>query len=179
MDAVMHHINDLDKYLSEIESLNRAEAFLLQKHEHLKKSYIVLGVIFLLFFFVLVDVGAEWITNFVGFLFPAYASIRAIQTRNSKDDTQWLTYWVVFSVLVVIEDFIEAFFDGIFFPWFVTKYIFCIWLMYPGFRGAEWCFNHIILAIPFLRLDERKEGSIASKIEKVVKEHDSDSEHSD
>ena len=33
----------------------------------------------------------------------AYESIRAIESAGTVDDTQWLTYWVVFSFLNVIE----------------------------------------------------------------------------
>jgi len=33
----------------------------------------------------------------------AYESIRAIESTGTADDTQWLTYWVVFSFFNVIE----------------------------------------------------------------------------
>ena len=48
--------------LSHSETLNRLEKFLLEKNPQLKKSHVVLGVVLVLFIFVLLGIGAEWIT---------------------------------------------------------------------------------------------------------------------
>ncbi|KAK3025377.1 hypothetical protein RJ639_044917 [Escallonia herrerae] len=36
-------------------------------------------------------------------VYPLYASIRAIETRSRADDQQWLTYWVLYSLLTLFE----------------------------------------------------------------------------
>ena len=41
--------------------------------------------------------------NFIVFLYPVYASFKAIKSNNKDDDTQWLTYWVIYGLLSVIE----------------------------------------------------------------------------
>ena len=46
---------------------------------------------------------SRFLIDLVGLLYPAYASIRAIETLDTKDDTQWLTYWLIFCVLKVFE----------------------------------------------------------------------------
>ncbi|KAG5522819.1 hypothetical protein RHGRI_034836 [Rhododendron griersonianum] len=32
-----------------------------------------------------------------------YASIRAIETKSSEDDRQWLTYWILYSMITLFE----------------------------------------------------------------------------
>merc|ERR1712216_834304 len=46
-------------------------------------------------------------TFFLGFLYPAYASYKAIESEATDDDTQWLTYWVVYSMLMIFESFAD------------------------------------------------------------------------
>lgn len=49
-----------------------------------------------LFFIVLInDAGLE--------LLGRYASIRAIETKSPVDDQQWLTYWVLYSMITLFE----------------------------------------------------------------------------
>ena len=48
----------------------------------------------------------QLLANTVGFLYPAYCSIKALESSTKIDDTQWLTYWVVFGLFSVIEYFI-------------------------------------------------------------------------
>lgn len=43
--------------------------------------------------------------NTLGFLYPAYVSVHAIESKTKEDDTKWLTYWVVFALFSVFEYF--------------------------------------------------------------------------
>ncbi len=46
---------------------------------------------------------SKLISSFLGFLYPAYMSFKALQTKDEKDDAQWLTYWVAFASILTIE----------------------------------------------------------------------------
>ena len=41
--------------------------------------------------------GDQLVCNSIGFLYPMYVSIKALESRDDSDDTQWLTYWVVYA----------------------------------------------------------------------------------
>ena len=41
----------------------------------------------------------------MGTIYPAYCSFCAIQTKDSSDDKQWLTYWIIASFWSLINTF--------------------------------------------------------------------------
>jgi hypothetical protein len=61
-------------------------------------------------------VSQHWSLQHPGFTYPMYQSFKAVESSNKDDDTQWLTYWVVYSSFTFVE-----FFADIILWWFVTK----------------------------------------------------------
>lgn len=57
--------------------------------------------------------------NIIGVIYPAYVSIKAIESSSKADDTKWLTYWVMYAVFSIIE----------FFSIFLYKFIPCYYLL--------------------------------------------------
>ena len=43
-------------------------------------------------------------TRLFGFVYPCYMSFKAIESDAKGDDTQWLTYWMVFAVFSLMEE---------------------------------------------------------------------------
>merc|ERR1711916_339960 len=71
----------------------------------------------------------------VGFAYPAYASFKAIESPQTEDDCQWLTYWVVYSIFTLLEVVLDAVVSWI--PFFYEiKLLFLLWLQLPQFQGA-------------------------------------------
>ena len=90
--------------------------------------------------------GPAHVTNFLGFAFPAVASFKAIESPDKDDDTQWLTYWVVFSGFSLLETFSDVLAEN--FPmYFAFKFAFLIWLSAPMTRGAEFLYQNLVRPI--------------------------------
>ncbi|OCF31414.1 protein YOP1 [Kwoniella heveanensis CBS 569] len=87
---------------------------------------------------------AQPVSNLIGWALPAYLSVQAIESPQSNDDKQWLTYWVVFGSLNLAESLgVRAILYWV--PmYFVFKTLFTIWLMLPATRGAETLYYHVL-----------------------------------
>jgi len=93
-------------------------------------------------------------SNIVGFLYPAYASFKAIESTETADDTQWLTYWVVYAFFNLVESLID-FSVGTWIPfYFFIKIFIVLWLQLPQFMGALYIYQSFLA--PLLRKHEKQ-----------------------
>lgn len=68
-------------------------------------------------------------------LYPLYASVMAIESPFKEDDQQWLTYWVLYSIVSLLEMAAAPVFAWI--PLYSTfKLAAAAWLVLPQFRGG-------------------------------------------
>jgi len=93
-----------EHYKAELEKfLNKRNKFteyleLAEKKTGVQRLYIFLGVVALLALYLAFGYAAGLLCNIIAFVYPAYASIKAVESSRKEDDTQWLTYWVVYAV---------------------------------------------------------------------------------
>jgi receptor expression-enhancing protein 5/6 len=74
--------------------------------------------------------AAEILCNVIGVAYPAYISMKAVESKDKTDDTKWLTYWVIFACFSVVEFFSLYITKIIPFYW-LLKCVFFIWCMAP------------------------------------------------
>ncbi|KAG2600429.1 HVA22-like protein f [Panicum virgatum] len=73
-------------------------------------------------------------------LYPLYASMRAIESPSTLDDQQWLTYWVLYSLITLFE--LSCWKVLQWFPlWPYMKLLLCCWLVLPIFNGAAYIYE--------------------------------------
>ncbi|KAL8097968.1 HVA22-like protein a isoform X1 [Apium graveolens] len=79
----------------------------------------------------------------VSLAYPLYASIRAIETKSVVDDQQWLTYWILYSMITLFELTFAKLIEWI--PiWSYAKLIVTCWLVIPYFSGAAYVYQHYV-----------------------------------
>ena len=103
MGIVKRNIDQLDKLLHQPWADKYCQTF--EDKTKIKRTWVALAVIAFASCGLLVGFAAQIICNFIGFLYPAYESIKAIESSSKSDDTKWLTYWVVYSSFIVVEFF--------------------------------------------------------------------------
>ncbi|KAL1509831.1 hypothetical protein ABEB36_004510 [Hypothenemus hampei] len=71
-----------------------------------------------------------------GTLYPAYASYKAVKTKNVKEYVKWMMYWIVFALFTSTETFTDIFLSW--FPFYYEiKIILVIWLLSPATKGSS------------------------------------------
>ncbi|KAI9758321.1 MAG: ER membrane protein DP1/Yop1 [Lichina confinis] len=136
-DRAQHSISQIDKELSKYQTLNNFE-----KQTSVPKVYVFLGLASIYFFFVFFNIGSQFLVNTAGFIIPAYYSLDALFSVSKVDDTQWLTYWVVYAFLTVIESAISAVYWVPFY--FTFKFVFILWMALPQTAGAQIVFGSFL-----------------------------------
>ncbi|XP_048143291.1 receptor expression-enhancing protein 4 isoform X2 [Corvus hawaiiensis] len=78
-----------------------------------------------------------------GMLYPAYASYKAVKTKNIREYVRWMMYWIVFSLFMATETFTDLLISW--FPFYYeVKMAFVIWLLSPYTRGASLLYRRFV-----------------------------------
>ncbi|VDN57630.1 unnamed protein product [Dracunculus medinensis] len=142
-------LSDVDKKLHEENQVNRVLEQIETK-TGVKRLHIVIGFIGLHALYLIFGRFAELLCNIIGFVYPAYISsvMKAIESSSKDDDTQWLTYWVVFALFSILEFFSDIFLK--YFPiYWLVKCGFLLYLYSPMTLGAQKIYHRFLQ--PFIR----------------------------
>lgn len=71
-------------------------------------------------------------------MYPAYASMKAIESPQKDDDTKWLTYWVSFAAFSIIEYFADM----------LVYWVPFYWLLKVNFGIKLFLYNLYLISVP-------------------------------
>merc|ERR1719325_450379 len=79
--------------------------------------------------------GVRALGNVVAWLYPVWASLKALKSDDKDDDTFWLAYWIFYSSIQVVESITDIFLFWIpMYEW--IKIALYIYMWHPKTRGA-------------------------------------------
>jgi len=134
--------SDVTKKLHEPNSINNTLGKIEEK-TGVDRFFLVAGIAGLFSLYLIFGHFAELLCNLIGFAYPAYVSIKAIESSTKADDTQWLTYWVVFGWFSVIEFAEDSILEW--FPvYWLVKCALCMYLYLPMTMGAQKVYSSVI-----------------------------------
>lgn len=167
--ALAPYVEKLDAALAEknivTDYLDIAEA-----KTGLPKRNIVFGLVGFTFVWLAVGIGSSLLCSVVCFVYPAYKSFKAVESTRGDDDTQWLTYWIVYSTFNILEYFTDLILFWI--PMYnLLKCCFLLWCMWPCANNGSQIVYHKLLR-PWLLKNESvidaKLGEVTGKVTKYV-----------
>lgn len=156
MEQMNAYIESLSVHFDDIPWMkNTADRF------NMKTAHIALAIILAAFVMVFSGFLDFLVCNLIGTIYPAYLSFKAIETKEGDDDKQWLTYWVVFALYSVMDDFagILLFWLPFYYP---IKLALLIWMVWPKTKGALIIYEKLVKKV--LKMYE---GQIDEKIRLV------------
>jgi len=128
------------------------------------KEHVAYGAIGFLVFYLMFGWGNDFVCNLIGFLYPAYASVKAIESLPKDDDTKWLMYWSCYGLFDILEYFSDQLLYWI--PFYIlVKALILVWLMVPGKSGGTY-----IIYNRFLKPFCLKHGSVVERTADKVSE---------
>jgi len=93
-------------------------------------------------------------------VYPSYKSIKALESKGDDDDKIWLTYWCVFGIFSLVDEFGGIILSLIPFYYYI-RLVFFIWMMHPTTQGATVVYKTVLS--PLLKKNK-------DKIETLIKD---------
>lgn len=112
----------------------------------MKPGQVVLYILGFLFVLMILGIQEMFICDMLTFVFPARWTLMSISAPNFSSDKLWVTYWIIFSLLKLIDEILPFILQ--FIPFFYAiKTCFLIALCAPTTKGALLIYNSVFSEI--------------------------------
>ncbi|CAL4069524.1 unnamed protein product [Meganyctiphanes norvegica] len=134
--------------------------------EEKNQPFVKYGGLALLALYLVFGWGGQLIVNGIGFVYPAYCSILALESTKKEDDTRWLTYWIVYAFFSLTEFFSDFLLSWFPFYW-LAKCVFLVWCFLPvPWNGSDMIYSQVIR--PFFLKNQTKIDKTMGKVTEQV-----------
>ncbi|XP_066278794.1 receptor expression-enhancing protein 2-like isoform X7 [Branchiostoma lanceolatum] len=86
---------------------------------------------------------SRFVVLLFGTLYPAYASYKAVKTKNVREYVKWMMYWIVFAIFTFVETFADVFISWVPF-YYEVKIVFVVWLLSPYTKGSSFIYRKFV-----------------------------------
>ena len=126
MEVVKQVVTKLNKYAEKIPPLVE-----LSQKTKVEPGYFLGGGLLLSALIIVFTMGGTILTAVITVVYPGFKSIKALETKgDDNDDSVWLTYWCVFGMFTLLDEFAFILLSLIPF-YFYIKLGFFLWMMAP------------------------------------------------
>jgi len=146
MDKVQHYEAKLGEQLQKVPILRK-----LEKTVGVPKTYLFLGTSSVVFLALIFNLGGSLISDIIGWAFPAYFSLRALDKNITNEYSQWISYWCIFGLINMIE-FFSPLLSYLIPFYFLIKTTVLLWLFLPNYHGAEYTYRAFLRPV-YLKLN--------------------------
>ena len=139
MEIVKQKAESLNKYGEKVPQIKK-----LAEQTGQTPGVIVLGILALLCLIIFFTMGAQILMVFITVVYPGAKSIKALETKDTGDDDKhWLTYWCIFGVFTLLDEFAGFLLEYIPF-YFYLRLGFFLFLMLPQTNGSKTVYEKVL-----------------------------------
>ena len=156
MESVNKIVKTLTEFGDQVPQIKDAA-----KKTGLESGYLLLAGIVVAALLLLITMGGTILTVIATVVYPGYKSIKALETKDTgDDDKEWLTYWCVFGIFSLIDEFAGIVLSLIPFYSYIKLGLF-VWMMHPQLKGSSIIYAKLLRPLLLSNKD---------KIEKFINE---------
>lgn len=138
MDKLNEIAKPLNKYAEKVPQIVD-----ISKKAGVQPGVLLLAGLTLSALIIFVMFGATILTVVLTVVYPSIQSIKAIESAGEDDDKEWLTYWTIFGLATLADEFGGVILSFIPF-YFYFKLAFFVFLMAPQTKGALFLYRNFV-----------------------------------
>lgn len=138
MEKVNEVCRPLNKYADKVPQIVE-----LSKKAGVQSGVILAGLSFVGSIVILVLFGATILSVVFTVVYPSIQSIKAIESKGEDDDKEWLTYWTIFGIISLLDEFAGIILSFIPFYFYIRVLLF-VFLMAPQTKGALTIYKYFV-----------------------------------
>ena len=133
-----------------LEQVGESNGFIkgLSEKVGLKPGFVTLIIMGIAFIFLYHGVTSGFLFFLLGILIPWYDTFRAIEDPQKDNDTKMLKYWITFSLILLMDGFLQPSVSFTFFAG-ILRLLIILFLTFNDYKGSKMTYNYLIG--PFMR----------------------------